>query len=437
MKILRKSLNCREYLSDIRYVPSIYNITEQYGKMRLTFNTASSSVFLAEAGEISLLDFPLDELKILVNNGFYIPEGESEFSVYSSKVNEYSYKLPNYFTIIVTTICNARCFYCYEADYNKRSIDNEAEKLIVNYLARVLKDQNDFVLDWYGGEPLLCIDKIDSIILFLHKKINLSRYNWSSSITTNATLADHDLIDHMVKTWHLNMAHITIDGIESDHNNRKNVALDGKSAFKTTISAIENLLDAGVFVNLRIHLDNNNKHNFREIIRLIKRFFVYPNFRIFPTVLFPPENKMEDRYIKDMDKEKLFYTIFKIMKEEGCIDNYIDALPKPKLEGCYATSQNKIVIAPDGSLHSCVQEFIGVSWEGDEKFQNYISKCGGCINCEYFPICLGGCAHNRSLVGTARSLCVRNRFIIRPLLRLELENFVINKENTDQEERSV
>lgn len=55
------------------------------------------------------------------------------------------------------------------------------------------------------------------------------------------------------------------------------------------------------------------------------------------------------------------------------------------------------------------------------KFADYSQYCIECRSCRYFPICLGGCIHNRSLKGTVRTPCVRNRFVIHPLLKILLE----------------
>lgn len=170
--------------------------------------------------------------------------------------------------------------------------------------------------------------------------------------------------------------------------------------------------------NLRIHLDNNNKDDFSDIIKSIEPFFAFQNFHLFPTYLFPSEFCMTDSYICDDEKEKLFYDIFKILNKAG-YSNLIDSFPYPKTCGCFATKSNTVVIAPNGSLHSCVQEFLNPEdWINDEKFFEYPSSVESCKECTYFPICLGGCIHNRYLRGTVRTPCVRNRYIIKPLLQL-------------------
>lgn len=294
-----------------------------------------------------------------------------------------------------------------------------SHKKIVDYLVSNIADTKELVLDWYGGEPLLCVQEIDQIIRELEQRVDLSRKNWVSSITTNATLFTPELVKHAVACWHLDSAHITIDGTEKEHNIRKNVLLHGESAFAKTMAAIHLLLEAGVYVNLRIHLDNNNRKSFPEIMQSLSEFFLYDRFHLFPTFLFPPETEMPETYITDAQKEQLFYEVFKEVLDSPYALTISDAFPSPKVQNCFATKSNTIVIAPDASLHSCVQEF---SESGnDMKFEDYSAYCKECRSCQYFPICLGGCIHNRSLSNTVRTPCVRNRFIIHPLLKILLE----------------
>ena len=128
---------------------------------------------------------------------------------------------------------------------------------------------------------------------------------------------------------------------------------------------------------------------------------------------------MPYNYIKDKDKESLFLDVFRAMKEKNIISSYTELFPKPKKQGCFATNPHSVVIAPNGSLHACVQEFLStIDWENDNKFINYTDVNITCNKCKYFPICLGGCIHNRFLDKTVRTPCVRNKYVIKPLLEL-------------------
>lgn len=419
MRILCESQEKENWFPKSQYQWSFYNISELDNKNTAVYNTASGAVAVMETAVFDNQDFKESFKKELVENGFLVPCGVDEFRKYYDKLHFFRKKQANFFTIIPTTGCNAHCFYCYEEGYCKQTIHPVSHKKIVDYLVSNIADTKELVLDWYGGEPLLCVQEIDQIIRELEQRVDLSRKNWVSSITTNATLFTPELVKHAVACWHLDSVHITIDGTEKEHNIRKNVLLHGESAFAKTMAAIHLLLEAGVYVNLRIHLDNNNRKSFPEIMQSLSEFFLYDRFHLFPTFLFPPETEMPETYITDAQKEQLFYEVFKEVLDSPYALTISDAFPSPKVQNCFATKSNTIVIAPDASLHSCVQEF---SESGnDMKFEDYSAYCKECRSCQYFPICLGGCIHNRSLSNTVRTPCVRNRFIIHPLLKILLE----------------
>ena len=63
-------------------------------------------------------------------------------------------------------------------------------------------------------------------------------------------------------------------------------------------------------MNLRIHLDNNNKASVSSILDEISFLYEFDNFHLFPTYLFLPEHTMPEGYIKDFEKEQFFYDVF-------------------------------------------------------------------------------------------------------------------------------
>lgn len=416
MLILRKSDKEREYHEKCDYHSSHYNICDATG--HVTYNAASGAV-VDGWSDCNVGDLSLEDIVVLVKNGFLVPTDCDEFANITSNLKIEAKGNINYFTIIPTTACNAKCFYCYEEGYCKQTMSVTQINKLVDYICGQIEFEKSFTLDWYGGEPLLCVEMIDDIILKLSLKGAFYNREWSSSITTNATLFDDELINHAISHWKLSVAHITIDGTELQHNARKKVSFSGDSAFRATLNAIYKLLNNGVYVNLRVHLDRNNKDSFSEILDDIARFFEFDNFHLFPTFLFPPEFKMPDNYIQDDEKEELFLDIFNTMFEKKMVSNLVDLFPMPKKQGCFATDAHSAVVAPNGSLHACVQEFSSAEdWDEDYKFVNYIDADSGCAQCKYFPICLGGCIHNRFLDGTVRTPCVRNRYVIKPLLEL-------------------
>ena len=414
LKIIKTGIRKYDYISE-ELKKSQYNyIVWDKKDMGIIYNTYSGAV-----AHISKLEWEheclSEEDKVeLITNGFLVPVNVDEISSVINSIKGCKVENPTHFTIIPTTSCNARCFYCYEECYKKETM---SEKTISNLSKYIVSNiSNEFILDLYGGEPLLCVEMIDKLINQIKNSVDLYKLNWYSVITTNASLFSPELVDHVVDEWNLKVAHITIDGNESEHNIRKNIK--GINSFRQTKRSILMLLKKNVYVNLRIHLDKNNYLSLESIFSEIKEFFKYENFRAFPTYLFPPENNDDSsQYFKDSEKEELFSFVFKTMLELGLIDNLVQLLPVPKNTSCSAMNSKQIVIAPDGSFHRCVQEFSGNDFCSDEKFLS-ISIQDMCVICKDLPICLGGCRHNYEKKGTMP--CMRSHYIIMPLLKLLL-----------------
>lgn len=381
----------------------------------IIFNTFSGAIIHITQSDWVNKCFSEKDKEVLMENGFIVPLGKDECSVVVKSIKGSEICNPDYFTIIPTTNCNARCFYCYESCYDKETMTDETISGLSEYITENIK--GPFVLDLYGGEPLLCVDKINKLISCIGQNFDLSKHDWHTVITTNAILFDEALVEHVSDKWNLKIAHITIDGCEEEHNIRKNVK--GVNAFIKSKNSILMLLKKGVYVNLRIHLDKNNYLSLNKVFENIREFFDYKNFRVFPTYLFPPENNMCS-YFQDSEKEELFLYVFKTMIEMGLIDSLVPLLPVPKKMACSAMNPAQVVIAPNGTIHRCVQEFSGNNSGRDEKF-----TCGEihemCINCKDLPICLGGCRHNYEKKNITP--CMRTHYIVRPLLKLILDQF--------------
>ena len=421
VQLVRESTDKAIWLERTQYEESVYNISiSKNGKLAI-FNSATGAVVLMDSDTI--INLPTKEKLCLVENGFLVPIGTQEYNCYISKIKIYDKEKPNFFTIIPTTVCNAKCFYCYEEEYCKLTVNDAILDKIINYLSQHLGDNAECVLDWYGGEPLLCVNQIDKIVSTLRARGKLLN-RWSSSITTNGTLLSKEIIAHLIQEWHLSVAHITIDGTEKEHNYRKNVNLNGESAFQKTFSGIYELLSAGVYVNLRIHLDHLNKASFPDILQKLSVLFQFEKLHLFPTFLFPPEHSMPESYIKDSEKEELFYDVFKSLLTSKYKADLKDMFPQPRYKGCFATRPNTLVIAPNGDVHACVQDFNTLSMTNTCKYSNFRYALEACKECAYLPICLGGCLYNRNLSNTVRTPCVRNRYIIKPLLKLLIERTI-------------
>ena len=76
--------------------------------------------------------------------------------------------MKNIFEIMLSTACNARCPYCYEASARTSTMSLETEKAMLALIRKAAASGDPMRVVWFGGEPLLFSDRI----LGLHAEIN-------------------------------------------------------------------------------------------------------------------------------------------------------------------------------------------------------------------------------------------------------------------------
>ncbi len=67
-------------------------------------------------------------------------------------------------TLAPTLGCNFNCVYCYEEDHNNfTKMSDEVQDSILKLIKGKGKALNSLNITWYGGEPLLAIDIVQSL----------------------------------------------------------------------------------------------------------------------------------------------------------------------------------------------------------------------------------------------------------------------------------
>ena len=94
------------------------------------------------------------------------------------------------FTILTTTDCNARCFYCYEQGRRRIPMLEETALKVADF---ILKNRaNDSVkLRWFGGEPLYN----KGVISLICGKLKETGVEYKSSMVSNGYLFDDATVD--------------------------------------------------------------------------------------------------------------------------------------------------------------------------------------------------------------------------------------------------
>lgn len=146
--------------------------------------------------------------------------------------------IPSHFVITLTNNCNFACKYCYESGkyYHETPTDITINiKKVYEVLDWLNTVNPECSIGFYGGEPLLEFDKIESIVKYCKDE----KYKFSYSITTNGFLLDSKKINYFIKNK-FNLS-ISYDGKEDLQNKYRKTRVGGSTyeIVKKNIKKIE------------------------------------------------------------------------------------------------------------------------------------------------------------------------------------------------------
>lgn len=344
-----------------------------------------------------------DYASFLMENYFVVPEEFDE----QAFVDQYRLKrrpiitdtyldTPKSYTILTTTKCNARCFYCYEKNSkHKKHMDEETAEKIASYIIK--NDIGKFIsIGWFGGEPMFN----KPIIELICNRLNAAGLNYNSSFVSNAYLFDEETIRQAKYEWKTNNIQITLDGTEPIYNKAKNyVNAKDSSPFKKVINNIKTFLDYDIAVSVRLNCDLYNIADLKTLVEYLhteigehKLFSVYA-FQIFEE---PDKEPRTPEY-----REELFKGILEINElcEKYNLGVYGSLHRDIKSIHCLVDSGEGIIIDPNGNFGVCehyidsgffshIDDPNKKDFEILKQWRDYSQAGEICKDCSIYPSCL-------------------------------------------------
>lgn len=312
--------------------------------------------------------------------------------------------------------CNLRCRYCFadEGAYHsvREFMSEETAKKAIDFLIENSGNRKVLEVDFFGGEPLMCLDTIKNVVYYAKEKAAARGKKFLFTTTTNALL----LNDEAIEFFNAEMENVvlSLDGRKQVHDAiRKTV--NGKGSYDFVINNIKN------FVKSR-----GDKHYY------VRGTFTAKNLDFSKDVLFLADNGFDsismEPVVTDIDdlaiKEE---HIPEILEEyERLCDEYLERYARGEgfnffhfnvdLEGGPCLSKRVSAcgagneyfsVAPNGDIYPCHQ------FVGDEKFkmgnvnggalnadirstfaENCLFTREKCDKCFAKYICSGGCSAN-------------------------------------------
>ena len=377
--------------SNLQFRPSIFTISQPVDNGILLFNTLTCSLLLLSSTEYrNMLN-----MHVLRDAWFIVP---MEFDDYQlscqiknliSMTRVHRHSIIGY-TILTTTDCNARCFYCYEKGVEKKTMTIETADLLSDYITKNY-NKHKVSLSWFGGEPLFNIKVIDRITQNLER----NGVEFGSTMVTNGYLFSPGIVGRAASLWHLRNVQITIDGTENIYNRTKAFIYEGINAYHRVMSNIKLLLDHQFEVSIRINVDVHNADDVLNLIHNIKSDFDgYQNLSVYSHALFETSTSGTAEH-----RSKVYIKRKEISREIKALGldhpyNLPNKLPEHL---CMADDDESVVVSPDGKLGKC-EHYVDRGFYGSlqcdiidrnalNRFSEVVHDKPECHQCFYHPHC--------------------------------------------------
>ena len=171
-------------------------------------------------------------------------------------------------TICPTMGCNFDCPYCFE-DHFAGKMSKEVQDDVVALAERMLdaSHSKDISVTWFGGEPLLAPEIIESLSGRLMELVEKRGGEYRAGIVTNGYLLTQEMVDMLVRCK-VDNAQVTIDGLGATHDATRRLANGGPTFERIT----NNLHSVKIpfHVNIRHNVHEGNKSAIDELEAFIK-----------------------------------------------------------------------------------------------------------------------------------------------------------------------
>jgi len=383
---------------------------EQRPDHLLLFSTKKASKILLkeetfqsiEKGSLS----PSDET-LLSKLGMIVHDREEERRAIFGLFDEINTKNPGLNIMVVLNLdCNFACIYCYEGDMkgDLYMSDATADRLIEFIKERFTDDKKSLIIDFYGGEPLLSAGLIKHISQPLKSFTESKGASYDFTLVTNGSLFTRQVAQKLVPLG-LKSVKITLDGPPEIHNKYRPFK-SGAGSFNTIVKNIKETWDL-VKIGIGGNFERDNYQKFPLLLDYLMKEGLTPH-RI-PMVKFDPVmNGAKDDTLPVVYKggctsinEPWIGEASVLLREEILKRGY-DTLKIIPIT-CMVERVDSYVVNVDGVIYKC-PGFIGRKGfeAGDVRsgVRDYSSsyklgiwKNEECIECEYLPLCFGGCRY--------------------------------------------
>ena len=395
---------------------SRYNVRFTWGNRQYLWNTLTDALIELDMDEAYYIDTSSEPVindpnfNSLYRNGCILPFEYDELGkvLYEEKavMMEREPKTLQY-TIAPGLGCNYDCIYCFEkGNRNSKYMDEKTLEAVSNYIISATehnKNLQNIRVTWFGGEPLLYQNAITRISKCLMDYCKEKGVKYSAGIVTNGRLLDVDTAK-MLKKLNVRYVQLSFDGMKTEYMKQKRCSEDD---FNQTVINICNCADIiPITVRVNVYDDISEAKKLTEF--LLKEKGLDGKIKIYIAHIrdYSCSNACAERESHDS-----FLTLQgQYMRQFGAggffdWNSFCNIVPKRRFTTCATVCRTNCCIGPEGELYRC-EHFLGdnkhvVGTVTDGLYNNsedlkylLFRHPNKCLECNMFPICLGGCMND-------------------------------------------
>lgn len=293
------------------------------------------------------------------------------------------------FTIIPTYQCNLTCYYC---DRSEKTLSPDTLQKFKEFFSKELEkgEFENVAVRIAGGEPLIHPALLFDILKGLARITEEHGKKFFSAVATNGTLLTPELLDKLSS----NAVQVTVEGCRTYHDT---VRYDTAGTFDRVLKSAEMIKDAGIFLNVRVHVSEESIPGLKELFDELKSIGIGVGPKTMVTAAPVITTKMcpiyPSRCTEMCEPATLLPKAWEAAKECGFM---ISGMPSPPYERlpCPYVTPTSLIMDPEGTFYTCLRGITGTgsSVRDLPPKSSVIEWEKECEACSLLPVCGGGCA---------------------------------------------
>ena len=373
--------------------------------------------------KISLSDDFEMELK---RGGFVVEDDEDELNYLRFRLLRGRFSSDTLsMTIAPTNDCQFACVYCYEKDViSPKYMDSSTQDKIFEILESRKGLIANFSVVWYGGEPLMALDVVESLSRRFIEFCATNGITYNAVMVTNGYMLTRDSL-RRINNANISVLQITLDGLSEVHDKMRPLKSGGKT-FDIIIENLKNSYDLLPAVALRINIDKNNVSSGKKIHQFLKENKMIDKIRpYFGKIISEAGTYGDTQCLSICDFSEIHYDFVALVEEDTQSPTLY---PTVKSAVCGADSISSFVVDADGWMYKCwcdmgnserrVGSVLGDCNSINTLLLEYMlfdpTSDDNCKSCNVLPICMGGCPYKR-MMGSSDN-CTDYKYILNKCL---------------------